>query len=158
VARQSYTPEQKRHALELVAAHGLAEAHRRSGIPKQTLSRWSSEEGVDVGTYRAQTLAASEARRLSWEERRTTITLDMGDAAADALRLVKRGLKDGISAAEASMSTADLKNYATIAAIMVDKAQLLTGGATTRAEHSLDPRDKVAKVRDELAARRRGAA
>jgi hypothetical protein len=38
-------------------------------------------------------------------------------------------------------------------AILVDKAQLLSGGATSRSEHA-DPRQRLSHVKDELAERR----
>lgn len=62
--RGAYSAEQRAEALALVEAHGTAHAHRVTGIPKQTLSRWTTAAGIDTTAIeRSRTAAATEASR-----------------------------------------------------------------------------------------------
>lgn len=59
-----YTEEERTEALLLVEEKGTAHAHKVTGIPKQTLSRWTAAAGIDTaGAARARTVAATEASR-----------------------------------------------------------------------------------------------
>lgn len=59
-----YTEEERAEALRLVESQGTAHAHRATGIPKQTLSRWSAAARIDThGAARARTASATEATR-----------------------------------------------------------------------------------------------
>ena len=64
--RAAWTDAERDRALEAMQlegpAGGIAGAHRATGIPKGTLSRWAKEAGIDLGARaRARTAAAGEA-------------------------------------------------------------------------------------------------
>lgn len=60
----TYSDAQRTEALRLVATQGMAHAHKVTGVPKSTLSRWAKAAGVDTeGTARQRTAAATEAVR-----------------------------------------------------------------------------------------------
>lgn len=73
----TYSPEDKAAALALVEEHGTAHAHRETGIPKATLSRWTKAAGIDTAAIqRHHTAAATEAvRARSAEVRASTLEL-----------------------------------------------------------------------------------
>lgn len=63
-AGQPYPEATKAKALAMLKADGMAEAHRRTKVPKATLSRWARAAGVDLGEQaRQRTAAATEAVR-----------------------------------------------------------------------------------------------
>ena len=59
-----YTDEQRAEALRLVESQGTAHAHKVTGVPKPTLTRWAKAAGVDTEeAARRRTAAATEAVR-----------------------------------------------------------------------------------------------
>lgn len=59
-----YDEATKARALEVLQVDGLAAAHKATGVPKPTLTRWAKAAGVDVGELaRARTANATEAVR-----------------------------------------------------------------------------------------------
>lgn len=61
---QRYDEATKAKALAMVEADGMAEAHRRSKVPKATLSRWAREAGIDLeGAAQDRTRAAAATVR-----------------------------------------------------------------------------------------------
>jgi hypothetical protein len=70
-----YADEDRRKALDVLLEHGMAEAHRRSKVPKATLSRWAKAAGIDLGEdarrRTADATAAVEAKAA--ELARTTV-------------------------------------------------------------------------------------
>lgn len=59
-----YTDEQRAEALRLVEGQGTAHAHKVTGVPKPTLTRWAKAAGLDTGeAARRRTAAATEAVR-----------------------------------------------------------------------------------------------
>jgi transposase-like protein len=126
MARTRYTDEQKADALALYVEHGPAETARRTGIAKGTLASWAHRAGVQsVATE--LTAAATEAASAKWAERRQTMVDEIGLVAEAAL--------SGAAGAVLAGRPRDAKDYATTMAILVDKAQLLGGDATTRHEN-----------------------
>lgn len=127
--RRSYTDAEREHALGLIAEHGIAYARKQTGIPKPTLSRWAKKAGVDIGTlHREQTANAVQAIKAGWEERRSVMVHEIGAVAHMALAQTSNAVADG------DMRVA--KDAATTMAILVDKAQLLSGGATSRPDRA----------------------
>lgn len=60
----AYPDKVKAKALAMLEADGMAEAHRRTKVPKATLSRWARTAGVDLGEQaRQRTASATEAVR-----------------------------------------------------------------------------------------------
>lgn len=71
--RRSYSEEDRRVALELVEAAGIAAAHGSTGIPKATLSRWAKAAGIELDEQvRARTRAAASAAEAKAAEVRVT--------------------------------------------------------------------------------------
>lgn len=59
-----YDEATRAKALASLESKGMAETHRRTGIPKSTLTRWAKAAGVDVGEQaRARTANATDAVR-----------------------------------------------------------------------------------------------
>lgn len=125
MARRTWTPEQRRHALVVYVDHGPAEAARRTGIPSATIASWAHRNGVQTRCI-ATTRAATEHSRLRWEERRAEMVHEIGAVAALALERAHAELDAG--------HARNAKDLATTMAILVDKAQLLAGDATSRSE------------------------
>jgi transposase-like protein len=121
--RRTYSDAEKAQALDLYQTDGPTVAAERTGIPRGTILSWSHRAGMQ-SACNENNAKAVEAARLTWEARRLEMVHRMGEVAADALELAAKML-DG-------ESTSKAKDCATTMAILVDKAQLLAGGATSR--------------------------
>jgi len=146
---QQHAQDQKREALELYRQVGPAEASRRTGIKSATIRSWAHRNGEAGSEGAEQTRAATETARLSWAQRRAELTDDTGAVAAQMLERIK-----------VSKRSSDARALAQAFSVLIDRAQLLDGGVTSRVEVS-DPEDLAARVRglrDDLAARRKGKA
>jgi len=144
----AYTEQQRNDAVALYVQHGLAEAHRRTGVPRGTLRDWAKKDGLDTAQLSAhasdKTRAANDATRRRWETLRATMADRSGDLAARILDLVADHLED-----MTPETAADVKHLATAAGILIDKAQLLDGHATSRTEATIkDQRTVVADAED----------
>lgn len=147
MSRSKWSDEQREKALELCREHGPRHAARETGIPFGTISGWAKDAGVASDATRTQ--AATEVRQARWAERRAGLTDLLGQAAQELVEKARKS--EDLRAAKDAMLAA---------AIAVDKAQLLSGGVTSRHEQ-LDAekrRERVAGLVDELAARREQAA
>lgn len=137
--------ETRTAALQLLRdGVGTNETSRRTGVPAPTLSRWAKDAGIVIDRA-AQTVAAAESTRLKWAQRREEIPDEVGTVLAEILEKCRE-----------ATSGRDAHGYAMAYGTLIDKAQLLTGGPTSRHEH-LDAqrrRDRVAELRDEVAERR----
>ncbi|HKN57148.1 MAG TPA: hypothetical protein VJX66_31980 [Amycolatopsis sp.] len=141
----SHTAEQRAAALALLRdGVGVRETERQTGIPRSTLSQWATEAGI-VNPRATQTANAVAATRLAWTQRRGALVDKVGESAEALLeRLVGEA------------DAADVKHLSVAFGVLVDKAQLLSGAATSRHE-VLDAqrrRNRVEEMADELAARR----
>lgn len=147
--RAQYTPQQKADALVLYAQHGAAETARRTGIPEGTLMSWAHRNGVQ-SLAAEQTRAAVEAAKAKWDERKLKMVHEIGSVAQMALAQAEAAVMDG--------KGRDAKDFATTMAILVDKAQLLSGAATQRTEVADRPaaEERLAELID-LDARRKSA-
>lgn len=143
--RQPWTPEQKADALIRYEAGGKAdEISAEMGIPAATIRSWARRSGVAARCNEERKVHV-EAMQLAWAERRGVMVEEIGAVAHMALAQTVAALELGKSR--------DAKDLATTMAILVDKAQLLSGGATSRSEHA-DPRARLSELKDELAERR----
>jgi len=144
-APNRYTPEQRAEALRLIASVGPAEASRRLEIPAGTTRSWAWRHGVATPVPESErTRAATDAAKLSWAQRRLELGRETGRVASELLERMRDATK-----------AADVRSLATAFAVVVEKAQLLDGAATERVEISeADRRERVAALRDEVAARR----
>lgn len=86
---------------------------------------------------------------MRWAERRAVMVEEIGATAHMALQQCVNATAKGYGR--------DAKDFATTLAILVDKAQLLSGDATSRHDVT-DPRRRLAAMQDELAERRGRAA
>lgn len=125
MARRTWTDEQREHALAVYADHGPAEAARRTGIPKGTIAAWANRR--EVQTRVAENLEnARLVASMRWAERRSELADQAGEAAAIALAQAVAALQAG--------NDHLAKAAGVVFGIAVDKAQLLTGEATSRTE------------------------
>lgn len=155
---RTYTDAQKADAVAIYVEHGLAEAHRRTGIPKPTLSSWvTPEERAQISErVTAKTRAANEARVEDMAARRAQLASDlMGDVnrlrgqlfapCVERKVVTLAGSKDEVGTWELvdidrdQPTFTDQKAIMTTIAIAVDKIQILTGEATERVEHRSVP-------------------
>lgn len=123
MSRRSYTDEQRAEALALYVELGAAETARRTGIAKGTVMSWASRSGLAMHATEA-TRKATEASALKWAQRRQQLVHDIGAVAELALRQAQVSVETG--------HARNAKDFATTMAILVDKAQLLDGAATSR--------------------------
>jgi transposase-like protein len=125
MGRRRYSPEQKAEALALYAEVGAAEAARQTGIAKGTLQSWAHRTGVAT-TCNEQRQANVDALKAKWDERRQEMIHEIGAVAQMALARTEQAI--------ATSRSREAKEFATTMAILVDKAQLLSGAATSRTE------------------------
>lgn len=124
---RTYTEEQRAEALGLYVREGVGAASRTTGIPQGTIASWAHRTpGMQTmaAEKRAQTAAALEERALQWQARKANLA-DQFAAIADTM------LAAAFDHSE-NGNPRDVKDAVMAAAIAVDKAQLLTGGATSR--------------------------
>jgi transcriptional regulator with XRE-family HTH domain len=115
----------------------------QTGVALGTISKIARDEGIE-SPGAAQTEAAANATRIAWAQRRTALVDALGEAAAELLEKTR------------TAGARDAQAFMTAVAIGVDKAQLLSGGVTSRHEQ-LDAqrrRDRILAMQDELAERR----
>lgn len=151
MAAKKHTDEQRAEALALYAEHGLAEAHRRTSIAKGTISSWARRTGVQTSAP-GNMREANEAAAMAWEQRRLALKDKLGQAVEEFVEAARR-------VARGAGSAKDAQALMTAAAIGVDKAQLLAGGATARTEVDVsDPGARLAAVHElkDQAAKRAG--
>lgn len=76
-----YTDEDRSKALALYTSDGLPAAHKTTGIPKQTITRWADRAGVmpggAAGTAAEQTKAATDAHRVEVQARTAQARADL---------------------------------------------------------------------------------
>jgi transposase-like protein len=145
---RKYTDQQRDQALAAYIEHGACEAARRTGIPQVTISTWARRGGVQSSAP-AKIEAAVKAGAMKWAQRRVTL--------ADKLGQVSEVLADAAQKAADAGDGRNAQALMTGAAIGVDKAELLTGRATSRSVTYTDPvarAKELADVRDELEERR----
>lgn len=123
--RKRYTDDQKAEALHLLAEVGLGESARRTGIPPGTVASWGHRNGVESPP--TDTVAALvEQRKESWQIRKIALGERLGRICEKAAQRIEERLD-----ADTIHGIRDLSGSI---AILVDRAQLLTGGATSRTE------------------------
>jgi transposase-like protein len=135
--RTRYTPAEKAEALELLAEFGKTEASRRTGISAGTIASWGSRSGVSGPTPEAMARQV-EARRAAWAERRAILADRIGEVADQATEQLAKLIASGeCSASELTRAIA----------VLVDRAQLLSGGATERTETTVTRQQRIEEAR-----------
>lgn len=169
-----YSAEQRAEAIRLLETQGTAHAHKVTGVPKPTLTRWAKAAGIDMGDVaRRRTAAATEAvRARSAEVRATTVELLEGHIAqagqflttvagvnALAAQLIATGDPDNIEVAVGMAGPYAVLKDGTQAAELGKVALALKGlpldvrdaeGIVTRAVHDLQLLRGEATERGEL--------
>lgn len=132
----TWTEQQKADAVALAVQVGPTEAGERLGIPKSSIYRWMTPDERDQWREhsRAKTRLAHEGTARKWAELRSAMVDDTGDVARRILEV----LRDSVEFIDVSTAR-DAKDLATAMAILVDKAQLLGGDATSRPAMPWDP-------------------
>jgi len=125
---EAVSQDQRDEALRLYEEFGPAEASRRTGIKRATISQWARREGL-VTARLATTEAARDAARKQWDRRRLVEADEAGEAASYLRQRTLELAKDG--------KAGDARHMAVAYAIMIDKAQLLSGEVTGRQAFSL---------------------
>lgn len=131
-----YTAAQRKEALKLYVEHGPAEAARQCDIPSGTIRSWAHKDGLARLRYEkteAATNAAVERATLKREELRELLL----DQAIDLIHRMNAPHKDfkGSAALEvwwAEAPSGSTRDYATAAAILIDKYRLEMGEHTDR--------------------------
>ncbi|QQS25164.1 MAG: hypothetical protein IPM43_01870 [Actinomycetota bacterium] len=139
--RTRYLPEQKAEALQLVASLGQAEAARISGIPFGTVCSWASRAGLKGPEEFVGRQKAVAAKRVAFAERRVDLGNRIGDLAAKIADRIDAELETGTRRDYQS-----IRNLSGSLSVLVDKAQLLSGGVTTRTEHVERTPEREAEV------------
>jgi transposase-like protein len=123
-----YTEAEKGEAVAHCLQHGMKDAHDTLGIPKPTLSSWMTEdERAEMAErFTSKTSAATAAAAQTWADRRPGLTDQLGEIAQLAMDKAVELIRLG--------KTADAQKAMVTAAIGIDKAQLLSGHATSRTE------------------------
>lgn len=154
-----YTPDERQQAMDLAAARGYRYASDESGVPIGTLKSWMRRAGRTVQPERrAELEERQQIASLQWEARRLTMANELGEAAAKALaRTVERldgwTTQDGVRMAP---NPREAHGAALTMAILIDKAQLLSGGATARTESLDTAMERAMEALDKLEAGMKG--
>jgi dTDP-4-amino-4,6-dideoxygalactose transaminase len=141
VAATTYDDEAKAHALALYQEVGLSEAWRQTGIPKPTIASWARRAGLPHTDAAAKTQAATLAASARADQLRAELRLKLLEKATDLLDRMdaehvefKNSAKEIREVVYPIAPAAAVQNYATSAAILIDKYRLEVGEATTRSE------------------------
>lgn len=134
---RKWTDEQRDEALALYTEHGPAETSRRTGIPVKTIASWARRYKVPSRQV-ANTSKAIKVAAMKWAERKIRLA-DKAGALAELMAMraeTERVPRDAKLLVEAMEKAAGV-------------AQLLSGGATSRPEGSVDsPEGRLALVRE----------
>ena len=128
-----WTPEERDAAVALVAEHGQAEAARRTGVPVGTIASWAKRAKV-VAPASADRARRVEASQIAWAERRLTLADRFGEVADKAARVLLERLDH---------ADVTVPQVISVIEAAVGKAQLLTGGSTSREEQVLTGKDQL---------------
>jgi hypothetical protein len=120
--RVQYTSDQRAEALRILAEVGLSEAARQTGIPIGTISSWGHRRGVSAPEQPKMAQQAKEA----WSVRKVALGEKLGTLCEKmAVKIDERLDEDSLRG---------VRDLAASIAILVDRAQLLTGSVTQRTE------------------------
>lgn len=121
---RKWSEAQRVEALELASSVGFAEAGRQLGMSRRTIESWARRaQGAVEAAVPAATLAPTS---LPWAERRAALVPKLGTLVVDTA--------DKIAEAVAEGRLRDARDGAVALGVLIDKAQLLAGGATSRSE------------------------
>jgi hypothetical protein len=174
MARQTWTHQQREHALQLALDTNATDASKQTGIPRATIKSWMHRHasGNTTLTRIGDQIEVVHKQQLTVAQRMLNLADNLVDdaerlrqqlfAPSITKKVVTVGSGNGVSHAEVVEVHTDQPTYAeqtrimTSIAIAVDKIQLMTGEATSREEFvdRTAQREKLLNRVDELAARR----
>jgi hypothetical protein len=155
VARQRTPDYVKARAMSLYDEFGLSEAARRLGVDRKTITRWRKQMGIASKTAKGE--YGPEQQQIAQQHDR--IRADIRNLMLMKTRQLLVGISD-------TTSGRDAKDFATAAAILMDKFRLEMGEVTGRREtvnasEQLDDHESMAlmqAIQDELSRRGRATA
>lgn len=138
-AQGNYSQKARETALAIYRDQGPAAAAKETGINGGTIRKWASEAGV-TDDREKRTQAAIEAAARDAAEKREKLKVECRTRALDLLERFNRSHeyfvgKDGDRVALDAPQAGDIKDYAIAIGVLIDKAELLDGRATSREEH-----------------------
>jgi transposase-like protein len=126
---RKWTEAEKQRALELYAAEDVHAASQRTGVPVATIRSWAQRTTKAIGragqSVTGAEIVVSRSARL-WTERRSEAVAEIGELVWLAFGKARECLESG--------RMRDLKDCAISIGILADKAELLSGRATSRSE------------------------
>jgi transposase-like protein len=141
MTRTEYDADEKANALILYAEVGLSETWRQTGIPKPTIASWARRAGLPHTDAAAKTREATLAASARADQLRAELRLMLLEKAVDLLGRMdaehvefKNSAKEIREVVYPIAPAQAVQNYATSAAILIDKYRLEVGEATTRSE------------------------
>jgi hypothetical protein len=139
---RDYEAAEKEAALALYQEVGLAEAWRRTGIPKPTIASWARRAGLPHTDAASKTREATIAASARADQLRSEIRLKLLEKASDLLDRMdgehiefKNSAKEIREVVYPMAPAAAVQNYATSVGILIDKYRLEVGEATNRTEN-----------------------
>ena len=144
----TYTDEDRAEALAIYKTEGVTKASDETGINRRTITRWANAAGIvpQDSTQKTTRARADAATRIatSWADYRARESTNAGAQAA-AIRNVIRDQLAGspIIAHDAAgdpkvvgtkVDGRNVQSLTTAYGIFIDKAELLSGNATSRVE------------------------
>lgn len=137
--RRIYSEAEKSEAVVASKELGIEVMSDRLGVTTRTLTRWrESAQAAHIDAVKAAPPVGIVADSLTYRERMPLLANRLGAMAQLALEHVPEHLEAGQPGkAQQAMTTA---------AIAIDKAQLLSGNATSRTEHGSTPAELDARL------------
>lgn len=164
-------PEERAVALAVYREHGLAEAHRRTEVPKSTLRRWAAAEGLDPRELAGDAVLRTDAANDAREARIAGMRLELREnLLASAVEMTERLSLPHVDYRGRDMTKIEFdhapadacRNYAVAAAVFIDKFRLESGETTGHVQVDRGPVEqqiaRVKKLRDDLSPRREAKA
>jgi hypothetical protein len=131
----------KATALELYASEGGKVASERTGVPEGTIRNWAKRTTDAIERAAGVEIVTSPVTPMAWPERRELVVKELGGLVQLALERTRHAFERG--------KMRDARDGAVALAILCDKAQLLSGGTTSRSEAfsvNMSPDDVKARI------------
>jgi len=139
--RGRWPDEVRSEALVLYAEEGVHVAHDRTGVPVNTIRSWAKRASAFVEERTGVEVVPQSSSGVPWSERREVVVDQIGGLVALAISKTREAFEAG--------RLRDAKDGTISLAVLIDKAQLLTGSATSRSE-SLSLHGSVEDVQQKI--------
>jgi hypothetical protein len=125
----AYSEERRAEVLAIYCETGANEAARQTGVARGTIWRWAKD--ADLATVPLEKVAAAcEAAGIVWANRRLGEATQAGVDAAEVRERMVGYVLEG--------KTLDAMRLVSVYGVLIDKAQLLSGGPTAREDRGFD--------------------